>query len=197
MKKAYRLGYSALVIAGLACGCGKIEMAESDRATAAGNAAADNAPTVPVGMAPTGELTLVDAGAHSVEVGVDEPQPAPEADSGAAQTPSAPAAAAGVCCSATGGCADHAVEACVCAADPGCCSGEWDAVCVTLVAALGCGTCKSDCCVSSAVPGCADPEVERCVCDKSSECCTSGWDEFCVVLASAQTASGTCGGQCQ
>ncbi|MFM7052712.1 MAG: hypothetical protein ACKOYN_11380, partial [Planctomycetota bacterium] len=46
------------------------------------------------------------------------------------------------CCEAgSAGCADSAVSACVCAADPYCCSTEWDAQCVAEVESLGCGSC--------------------------------------------------------
>lgn len=101
----------------------------------------------------------------------------------------------GSCCSAqaTGGCEDSSVQACVCAADPGCCTEAWDELCAALVAGLGCGTCKADCCEASGSPGCTDPEVEQCVCDKSPECCDNPWDEFCVLLVSTEAAGGACG----
>ena len=47
-------------------------------------------------------------------------------------------------CCTTGhgaGCSDPDIEACVCAADPYCCDGEWDGDCVAAVDAFGCGTC--------------------------------------------------------
>lgn len=105
---------------------------------------------------------------------------------------------AGSCCSAqpNPGCEDSAVQACVCAADPRCCTEQWDPVCAVLVAALGCGECKADCCEVSASAGCIEPEVERCVCDKSPSCCQSPWDEFCVLLVASETAEGACG-QCE
>ncbi len=49
----------------------------------------------------------------------------------------------GACCtsSASPGCADAAIEACVCASDSYCCSSAWDGTCVSEVESLGCGTC--------------------------------------------------------
>jgi hypothetical protein len=49
----------------------------------------------------------------------------------------------GACCttSAGPGCADAAIEACVCASDSYCCSTAWDSACVGEVTSLGCGTC--------------------------------------------------------
>lgn len=101
----------------------------------------------------------------------------------------------GACCSphVGGRCVDETITACVCEADPRCCSDAWDSVCVTLVAGLGCGECKGDCCTPSVAGGCDAPEVESCVCDKAPECCASAWDDFCVLLAASETASGACG----
>lgn len=48
------------------------------------------------------------------------------------------------CCtpaSGTPGCADPAVQDCVCAADPYCCQVEWDDLCVQIVESSSCGTC--------------------------------------------------------
>lgn len=50
----------------------------------------------------------------------------------------------GDCCTETlgvPGCSDQTIEACVCAADPGCCSGSWDTYCVERVRTAGCGVC--------------------------------------------------------
>jgi len=49
----------------------------------------------------------------------------------------------GSCCAAstTAGCVDAAIEACVCADDPYCCSTAWDSTCAGEVTSLGCGTC--------------------------------------------------------
>jgi YVTN family beta-propeller protein len=48
------------------------------------------------------------------------------------------------CCTAhdTPGCGNPAVEACVCAVAPGCCTGKWTETCDALVNTLGCGLCE-------------------------------------------------------
>jgi hypothetical protein len=48
------------------------------------------------------------------------------------------------CCSpstASGCSMDAAIEQCVCAEDPYCCTDAWDALCVESIATLGCGAC--------------------------------------------------------
>jgi hypothetical protein len=99
------------------------------------------------------------------------------------------------CCAAHGsvGCSDPAIEKCVCAQDPRCCSEKWDDVCVALVGGLGCGSCKADCCTASSVPGCLEPAVEACVCAKSPDCCNVAWDDFCVLLVASTAGGGACG----
>lgn len=49
----------------------------------------------------------------------------------------------GACCvaSASPGCADAAVQACVCAVDSYCCATAWDSSCVTQVTTSACGVC--------------------------------------------------------
>jgi len=49
------------------------------------------------------------------------------------------------CCTAhlSGGCADDAIAACVCADDDYCCEFEWDELCVDAVDTLACGSCAS------------------------------------------------------
>src|SRR4051812_15784794 len=66
------------------------------------------------------------------------------------------AAAESVCCTtSTGpGCADHAVEQCVCNQVPSCCEQPWDIVCVQLADSLNCTACKADCCAASPTKGC-------------------------------------------
>jgi hypothetical protein len=49
------------------------------------------------------------------------------------------------CCEATqeeAGCAEPAIEACVCETDPYCCATAWDIACVEEVKALACGSCQ-------------------------------------------------------
>lgn len=50
------------------------------------------------------------------------------------------------CCgsAAAAGCSDAAIETCVCAADPYCCSGAWDIGCVVEIEDEACGACGSD-----------------------------------------------------
>jgi hypothetical protein len=87
------------------------------------------------------------------------------------------------------GCADDAIEACVCAVDPVCCESGWDELCVLHVEQAGCGGCTfgpsstdfgSDCCIPSEDPGCPDEMVSACVCESDPFCCKVQWDELCV-----------------
>ena len=118
------------------------------------------------------------------------------------------------CCTAHdgAGCADAAIEACVCAADGFCCSTEWDAVCVDQVTSLACGDCGGGttdptagtggetgggpvpgaCCMATGTPGCpGDPAVEACVCAADAFCCDVEWDGICVDQVTSE-ACGTC-----
>jgi hypothetical protein len=101
----------------------------------------------------------------------------------------------GACCAAhaSAGCEDATIRTCVCAVDPRCCAGPWNAECVALVGGLGCGTCKADCCTASGAKGCSDPKVEACVCAKSAPCCDTAWDDFCVVLVGSKAGGSVCG----
>jgi hypothetical protein len=94
------------------------------------------------------------------------------------------AAVESVCCttSATPGCADHAVEQCVCKQVASCCEQPWDIVCVQLADSLNCAACKADCCAASSTKGCDNPSVEDCVCKGEASCCQSNWDAFCATL---------------
>ncbi|MBM4353519.1 MAG: hypothetical protein FJ109_06930 [Deltaproteobacteria bacterium] len=107
------------------------------------------------------------------------------------------------------GCADEAIQKCVCAQDAYCCETAWDDVCVGEVEGFGCGVCGSiepvcgdtvcdpaetcescpdDCgpCVAGAccephdAPGCDDPGISACVCAKDPFCCETAWDALCV-----------------
>jgi hypothetical protein len=85
------------------------------------------------------------------------------------------------------GCNDPAIESCVCEADSFCCDPQesWDALCVSQVDSLGCGTCDgpgddAPCCEGHGMPGCDDPMVESCVCAQDPFCCSSNWDALCV-----------------
>lgn len=100
------------------------------------------------------------------------------------------------CCTAhqSPGCADTAIESCVCALDPFCCGedddsvGVWDSMCVDRVGSSLCGAaCEPDdfdgpCCEQHANAGCEVDAVETCVCAEDPNCCedATGWDSFCV-----------------
>lgn len=103
----------------------------------------------------------------------------------------------GACCSpsASAGCSDPAVEACVCGGDSFCCDTQWDDVCAAAADACG-GNCGGGggggaCCMVQAGPGCADPAIEGCVCLFDSFCCEMQWDDICV-----EEAQTTCGAAC-
>ena len=106
---------------------------------------------------------------------------------------------AGDCCQANGtpGCADAALEACVCAHDAECCQSEWDAACVQAVQTTGCGMCGGgnppggSCCAPQAGAGCGDGFVEVCVCISDPYCCFVQWDQSCVDQVTAY-GCGTC-----
>ena len=100
------------------------------------------------------------------------------------------------CCTAhdAAGCADAAIQGCVCADDPWCCGmddegiGTWDSVCVGKVGSLLCApSCMPDdadgpCCEPNETAGCEVNTVEMCVCDQDPMCCMDdpGWDFWCV-----------------
>lgn len=86
-------------------------------------------------------------------------------------------------------CRDQAIEECVCAALPSCCTDVWDQECVNAVDASECGTC--DCCTAHTEPDCADQEVSACVCDFDPDCCSIEWTASCVDVVPAREC-GTC-----
>jgi len=104
--------------------------------------------------------------------------------------PSAPPPAnPGDCCEpARGtGCGDRMVEACVCAADPRCCTDAWDELCVDHIEELACGGCSvgktgsfDDCCSPHDAPACIDDGITSCVCAADPYCCDVVWDQVCV-----------------
>jgi hypothetical protein len=116
----------------------------------------------PAGQAPATDGQAPSAAGGSPEETPSDPEPTAGAGGGMPAAAGAPAVddgrgsggaatatpTAGSCCDAAedSGCAkDPEVERCVCAKDPECCSGAWDAFCALLVAtetANGtCGTC--------------------------------------------------------
>jgi hypothetical protein len=117
-------------------------------------------------------------------------------------------------CPSTGDCfAPHSNPGCrdssccngVCAADPTCCDGLWDAACVTLARTLcqiqpGSGwlcPCHGSCFATHDNGGCEDGSCCSVVCNISPTCCTVGWDSACVSLA-REHCCGTpgCGSGC-
>ena len=114
------------------------------------------------------------------------------------------------CCVAhdSPGCADAAVQACVCAGDAWCCDTAWDSLCVQEVDEFDCGscvecgdgecqeyagedceTCQEDCgwcqgdgacCEANGTPGCEDYDIQVCVCEQDPFCCNSFWDNLCA-----------------
>ncbi len=102
----------------------------------------------------------------------------------------APCNAASVCCSADAVCSEPAVVACVCAEDPTCCQGAWDALCAARAATCG-GRCpgSASCCAAGALPGCGDAAVQDCVCAKHPSCCEDAWTPSCTLAAAGCGAS--------
>jgi hypothetical protein len=76
----------------------------------------------------------------------------------------------GSCCSTSSdpGCGDRAVQECVCALQPRCCSDAWDESCARLVKEKNC-----------------EPGVRDCVCGsgdgqwQQDYCCEGGWNSTC------------------
>jgi hypothetical protein len=92
-------------------------------------------------------------------------------------------AATGDCCAAnpTPGCNVLAIQNCVCALDPFCCSVQWDAGCAAEVEGFGCGVCDvGDCCTAHGWPGCTVAAIQNCVCPLDPWCCNTSWDGICV-----------------
>ncbi|MBX7077922.1 MAG: hypothetical protein K1X88_01970 [Nannocystaceae bacterium] len=170
------------VVVALACGCIVVDDGElgaagsTDRGTDTGAAA--------VGVSgPAGEA----------DGGGDELPPLAldiGAETGGASPPPPPHNR-GDCCTVAAalGCVDADIEACVCAADPYCCTDGWDELCVDHVATLSCGSCAGasadartieGCCAAHDTPACADDVVAQCVCASEPFCCAVAWDELCV-----------------
>jgi hypothetical protein len=103
----------------------------------------------------------------------------------------------GSCCliNATAGCADPAVEATVCAADPFCCTTNWDLACTQQAETLA-GACIGDCCTAHAGAGCnstGNLSCEQCVCGADAFCCNNSWDSLCAGAANGTTCGLACG----
>lgn len=87
------------------------------------------------------------------------------------------------CCVGGGpGCADSAIESCVCATNPHCCDTSWDANCIESVEGLGCSDCNfatHSCCQTGSL-GCSNSATAACVCERDPYCCSNQWDSICV-----------------
>lgn len=79
------------------------------------------------------------------------------------------------------GCADVTCCKLVCSIDPFCCSGGWDAGCVSL-ATTSCAA-ESTCCAPQGTPGCDDPECMATLCPADPFCCAQAWDAICAEAA--------------
>ncbi len=83
----------------------------------------------------------------------------------------------------TPGCADASCCDAVCAADPFCCSTQWDGTCVSEASSLcnGCGDpAAGACCVAHAAPFCSDANCCELVCAVDPFCCSNSWDALCA-----------------
>jgi len=115
----------------------------------------------------------------------------------------------GDCCTVHDGssCDDAVCTACVCALDDVCCTGPWDATCVSIARTVGdcaeqCTTCTplptpipegtptpGPCCEARDLnPGCDQTACQACVCGVDDVCCTDTWDASCVAIADEECA---------
>ncbi|MBL4688611.1 MAG: hypothetical protein JKY37_28750 [Nannocystaceae bacterium] len=98
--------------------------------------------------------------------------------------------APGDCCEPGffGGCDDDACETLVCAVDPECCTGQWDAICALNYAPTLCAQCAEpdSCCFPQKDGGCNDPMCETDVCAIDASCCDTEWNQACADLAEQQ-----------
>ena len=98
-----------------------------------------------------------------------------------------------------GGCNSAACCLSVCTVDPTCCSGNWDAFCVTTanqVCVGYCGAAISGSCYSShSNPACSNATCCNNVCATDPYCCATAWDVNCAQYASflCPGTPGTCG----
>lgn len=89
-------------------------------------------------------------------------------------------------------CSDGAVVGCVCAKEPGCCTGSWTAACALMADA--CGGCNGPTCVAHTTPGADDNAAEQCLCATMPACCTSAWDIFCAKAVTTTNCATYCQG---
>ncbi len=81
----------------------------------------------------------------------------------------------------------------VCAADPFCCSNQWDSICVNEAFSMcyNCGTPSAGSCYTTHGPACNDFNCCEQVCTADPFCCTTSWDGICV-----NEATSMCGAPC-
>lgn len=135
---------------------GSKAMMSSERARDDAGAAMARARAKDAGVQDAGE----DATRPDSAAAAPEPEPKPEPEP----------ANTGSCCSAGSGpgCGDSALQACVCALSPRCCSDGWDESCARLVREKNCQS-----------------GVRECVCGNSegqwqqAYCCEGGWNATC------------------
>ena len=139
---------------------------------------------------PNQAVTTPDASVASVPRGGTPAAPMAEVASTAAPRREDPARS---CCEVQTqpGCAQANVQQCVCDRVASCCQSAWDVVCVQLIDALGCASCKAPCCEIGVTAGCQDATIESCVCAADPSCCTGIWDDYCTVLVDSLKC-GTC-----
>jgi hypothetical protein len=81
---------------------------------------------------------------------------------------------------------DPSVNACVCAAEPSCCTAAWSEQCVRYAmqaCGLVCPTAPACCAGVHPGSGCGGAVCEACVCETDAACCSVTWDAECDALA--------------
>ncbi len=104
-----------------------------------------------------------------------------------------------------GGCNSAACCLDVCTVDPTCCSGTWDAFCVTTAHQVCSGYCgaaiNGSCYGTHANPACDNAACCTSVCNADPFCCSTSWDVNCAQYASflcpgTPGSCGSSGGSC-
>lgn len=172
----------------------------------------DNAPCAACVCETEGEPVCCAAGStvgwDRICVGLAQSDPC-EAACGCGSPPTPTPTPGGDCCTPHAGsqCDDTVCVACVCEIDSACCTGPWDATCVSIARTVGdcaeqCTTCTplptpipegtptpGPCCDDREFnPGCDDATCQACVCGVDGVCCTDTWDDNCVSIAEEECA---------
>jgi ELWxxDGT repeat protein len=141
------------------------------------------------------------------------PQPTPTPTAVAPVPTATLTPAPGSCCVGRGGdfapaCDTTGCAACVCGADPYCCTTNWDELCATQAAEQCRDQCpcvtptpaptatpaSRDCCVPHAEPACEVEACSLCVCETDPFCCANQWDDICAREASGELPN--CADEC-